>query len=128
MSYPLGQLLVAGIGIGVAIYGITQIYHGFIAKFDRIDVSPLAPGTRKWVCHACQFGLAARGVVFVIIGAFFALAAYHENPSQAKGLAGALDYVRAQPYGPWLLLIVALGVIAYGFYEFAKARYRRINI
>jgi hypothetical protein len=80
------------------------------------------------VRRACQFGLAARGVVFLLIGAFFAMAAYYQNPSQAKGFAGALDYVRSQPYGPWLLLVVALGVAAYGFYQFVLARYRHIDV
>lgn len=128
MSYPAGRWLVAGIGIGIGIYGLMQIYHGFIAKLDRIDVSSLSTNARKWVCRACQFGLAARGAVFAIMGIFFALTAYHENPGEAKGLSGALDYVRDQPYGPWLLLVVALGVMAYGFYELVKARYRRINV
>jgi hypothetical protein len=42
-------------------------------------------------------------------------------------LGGALDALARQPYGPWLLGTVAIGLIAYGIYEFVKARYRVIN-
>ena len=128
MSYPAGRWLIAGIGIGIGIYGLKQIYNGFVAKLDRIDVSSLSPDTGKWICRACQFGLAARGLVFAIIGTFLVLAAYHEKPSEARGLGGALDSLREQAYGPWLLGIVALGVIAYGFYGLVRARYRRITV
>jgi len=47
---------------------------------------------------------------------------------EARGLGGALRTVAAQPYGKWLLGITALGLIAYGLYDFILARYRRIRV
>jgi len=43
-----------------------------------------------------------------------------------RGLDGALQALAEQPYGPWLLGIVALGLVAYGVHMGVQARYRRI--
>jgi hypothetical protein len=83
--------------------------------------------TRQWVRRVCRFGMAARGVVFGIIGLFLLLAAWRNNPGEARGLGGALHSLQEQGYGPWLLGVVALGLVAYGGYQFVLARYRRID-
>jgi hypothetical protein len=128
MSYPMGQWLVAGAGIGLAIYGIRQLWRAFQANLDkRLRLGEINPQTRRAVVNVSRVGLAARGVVFGIIGIFLALAAYHHNPQEVKGVGGALETLREQSYGPWLLAAVAIGLIAYGVYECVKARYRQIN-
>ena len=127
MSYPAGRWGLAGIGIGFVVYGVFRIYKGCKAKLDRIDFSSLRTATREWICRTCQIGIVARGLVFVLVGIFFIIAAYERKPNQAHGLSGALDALRNQPYGAWLLAIVAIGLIAYGFYEFVRAALRRIT-
>jgi hypothetical protein len=67
-------------------------------------------------------------VVFGIVGVFLILAAWHSNAGKARGLSGALRALEQQSYGQWVLGIVALGLIAYGFYMLVQARYRRIII
>ena len=52
--------------------------------------------------------------------------ATQNSSSKATGLDGALRTVREQPYGPWLLSAVALGIGAYGVYSFARARHARV--
>nr|WP_313949925.1 DUF1206 domain-containing protein [Nostoc sp. FACHB-190] len=47
--------------------------------------------------------------------------------TQARGLGGALTSLAQQPFVPWILGIVALGLIAYGIYSVIEARYRHIN-
>lgn len=128
MSYPMGQLLVGAVGIGIFCYGIWQLIRAFKSKLgDQLRLGQLEDKTRRFVIQLSRFGIAARGVVFGIIGSFLALAAYHERPSEAKGLGGALETLQRQPYGFWLLLIVALGLIGYGVFQFVQARYRRID-
>jgi hypothetical protein len=41
--------------------------------------------------------------------------------------AGALESVREQPHGRFLLALVAVGLGAFGFFEIVKARYRHIT-
>jgi uncharacterized protein DUF1206 len=39
---------------------------------------------------------------------------------------GALQSLVGQPFGPWLLGMVAFGIVAYGLLMLVAARYRRI--
>lgn len=75
-----------------------------------------------------RLGLAARGVIFGIIGVFLIQAALQSNPNKAQGLDGALQELARQPFGAWILGTVATGLVAYGIYMLAQARYRRIAI
>ena len=77
------------------------------------------------VCHA---GHAARGVVFGLAGGFVLVAAARVNAGEARGLDSTLATVAAQPFGPFLLGAVAVGLLLYGVYLFAEARYRRLVI
>ena len=128
MEYPMGQWFLLLTGVGIVGYGIYQLVKAFKSELGkRLHLGQLEPGTYRVVVAVSRFGMAARGVVFGIIGGFLALAAYHHNPDEAKGIAGALEALQRQPYGPWLLGTIAVGLIAYGVYEFVKARYRQIN-
>ena len=128
MSYPLGQWLVAGVGLAIAGYGLWQIIRAYKADLDsQLVLSKLGAMAQGWVRRISRFGMAARGVVFGIIGAFLVVAAWHANPGEARGVGGALDSLQGRSYGPWLLGVVALGLVAYGVYEFVRARYRRIE-
>ena len=108
-------------------YGIAQLYRAYATKFERLNFSTFDAPTRRWTCHACRFGVGARGVVFGIIGTFLIVAAVTSSPSEARGLGGAMNALRSQPYGALLLGIVALGLMAYGGFQFISARYRRIT-
>ncbi|HEV7301835.1 MAG TPA: DUF1206 domain-containing protein [Tepidisphaeraceae bacterium] len=128
MEYPLGRWLIAAIGVGIIVYGIAQFVRAWKAKLsDQMVLDDLSNGTRDIVRKVSRFGLAARGVVFSIIGSLLIVAAWQYDASEAKGLGGALATLERQPFGPWLLGLVALGLIAYGAYQFVLSRYRRIG-
>ena len=55
------------------------------------------------------------------------LAAVRFDPQKARGLKGALESLQGQVYGPILLGIVALGLVAFGIYSMVEMRYRRIE-
>ena len=75
-----------------------------------------------------RLGYAARGVVYSIIGVFLIQAALTYNPQRAGGLGEALQALGKASYGPYVLGAVAAGLIAFGIYALALARYRRIEI
>ena len=126
MSLPFGHLLVGLAGLSVVGFGIYQIYKGLKAKFrKRLKLDEL--GERGWwAVLSGRLGYAARGVVFCVIGAYLLRAAFYFNPDEAKGLDGALQALPLQGFGKLPLAVVAVGLVAYGFFAFVEARYRRI--
>jgi len=71
-------------------------------------------------------GYIAKGIALAVVGVLFVIAAVENSSSKATGLDGALRSLRQQPFGPWLLTAVALGIAAFGLYCFARARHGRV--
>lgn len=129
MSAPFGRWLVGLVGVGFFGAALFAFYVAYSAKFrDKLKLSEMNSTTETWITRLGRLGYAARGVVFTITGWFFTQAALHANPSETGGLDKALQTLAHQPYGHWLLGIVAIGVAAYGIYMLVQARYRRIYI
>jgi hypothetical protein len=128
-ALPFGRLAVGLAGLCVIGFGFWQCYKAFTAKFrKKWKRHEMSEGARAVAIRAGQVGLVARGVVFGIIGIFLIQAALRARPEEARGLSGALHALEQQPYGPYVLGAVALGLVAYGFYMFVEARYRRMKI
>ncbi|MFW5653025.1 MAG: DUF1206 domain-containing protein, partial [Planctomycetota bacterium] len=126
MAMPFGRWLVGLIGVAIIAAGIAQLVKAYKGGFRKwLDLS--ADKMRK-VSPICRFGLAAKGFSFGLIGFFLIVAAWNANPSQSRGLGGALQSLRDQPYGVWLLGITALGLLAFAVYSFIEAWARRIAV
>lgn len=124
---PGGALWVWLAAGAITAYGVYQLYRSYAPKLGRqLDLTPLSPGTYRWVVRVSRFGIAARGVVFCLIGFFLARAAARHDAGQAGGLRESLGMLAS--IGRWPFVIVALGLIAYGVYELVNARYRRIRV
>lgn len=123
MQQPFGQWLVALAGLSIVSYGAYQLYTAWDAKLSkRISLGELDARVRGKVIAISRFGIAARGLVFLIIGGSLVLAALRHNAQTAHGTAGAL---RELP--PPLLILTGLGLAAYGVYALVNAKYRRIT-
>jgi hypothetical protein len=126
-GWPAGTWIVGivgGVMIGVALY---QGYRGITKKFlDESKVEEMGPEVKKWISRLGTFGHLARMVVFGLVGVFLIKAAIDYKPSKAVGLDGALAKIVHNSYGPFLLGIVATGLIAFAVYSLSDARYRRI--
>lgn len=123
MSYPAGQLLVGAVGVVVLAVGGYYVHKGVTRGF--LDDLVKNPGVLATTVGT--LGYPAKGVVLGIVGVFFAVAAWQQDPDEAEGLDGALKTVHDQPSGPYLLTAVALGLIAFGLYCFVRARYARLD-
>jgi hypothetical protein len=126
-SWPAGTWIVGVVGlvlIGIALY---QGYRGVTQKFfDDSKVEEMSPHMKKWIATIGTVGHLARMVVFGLIGVFLIKAAIDYNPSKAVGLDGALAKLEHHSYGPYLLGVVAAGLIAFALFSLSDARYRRI--
>ena len=128
MEHPLGRWVVMGVGVGMFGFGLWLLYRSVAKEPEKmLDVSSLQPHTQKVFKLAGRVGVAARGVVFGVVGIYLVLAGWHHRPGEAKMPAGALESVRQQPHGRWLLVLVAIGLAAFGLFEIVKARYRVIR-
>ena len=73
-----------------------------------------------------MIGTAARGAVFALAGILVIEAAVTYQPSTAGGIDQALLTLRNQPFGEFLLILAALGLIIFGVYGLCEARWRRV--
>ena len=123
---PGGQILVGVIGLVVLVVGVVKVVEGAQKKFlDDMDV-PSDRRARTLLERIGQVGNIAKGVAIGLIGVLLIVAAIRFRPEEATGLDAALKGLAAQPYGPYLLIAVALGLIAYGVFCFFDARYHRV--
>jgi hypothetical protein len=126
MSAPGGRLLVGAVGVAIVAVGAYHVYKGWKKKFledlQRLPSHPAGPAVRR----LGEVGYIAKGLALAIVGVLFVTAAAQADPTNATGLDGALHTLRDQPAGVLLLVVVALGFVAYGVYSFVRARYGRI--
>ncbi len=127
MEMPLGTWIVMLGGAAIAAYGVWQLYRAAKSKLStQLDVGAMH-GAGPWAVPVSRFGIAARGVVFVMIGVLFIRAGRSDDANAAGGVGAALHALGSGAYGAIILATVAVGMIAYGVYEGIQARYRRID-
>lgn len=128
MQVPLGRWAVGLTGVGVILFGLFELYRGWKQDVVKhLNLSGADPEVRRNVERLGRAGMLARGVVFLVMGWFLVRAALEYDPQEAHGLAESLAALQGETYGPWLLGGVAVGLIAYGLFQLAKARYRVIR-
>jgi hypothetical protein len=126
-DWPAGRWLVGAAGVAIVGYGLWNGYRALSRNFEKdLKVEQMSGGERRLVCAVGRAGFAARGVVFTLIGVFVVKAALEYDPNEPVGLDGALQRLSEQPYGPTLLGTVAAGLIAFGVFSLARARYREV--
>jgi Domain of Unknown Function (DUF1206) len=129
LNQPFGRWLLGLIGVIVICTGIAQIVSAWRARFRRdLEDGALDRNQRDAITWIGRLGYAARGVVLWLVGVFLIVAAVQRQPEQARGLGGVLATLATQPFGPWLLGLVAVGLAAYGGFLLVQARYRRMVI
>ena len=117
-----------GAGLVAIGAGLYIGWRGLSGKFrKRLKSLEMGPAIRLWVRAVGTVGNVARMLIALMIGVFLIAAARQHDPDQAVGIDGALKRLADRPYGPTLLVVVALGLAAYGVYSFAEARYRRVG-
>jgi Domain of Unknown Function (DUF1206) len=126
LGLPGGQLIVGAVGLGVVAVGGYKIYSGIKKKFLSDMDLPSDQRARQVAERSGQVGFIGKGAATALIGVLVVLAAIRFRPDEASGLDVALRTLAQQPFGPWLLAAVALGLAAYGVFLFFDARYHRV--
>ena len=128
LAQPLGQWLVAVVGLIVLSVGFYQFSAAINLKFrDELKLEEISRAEDRWIMLSGSVGTTARALIIGIAGAFVVLAAYQADPSETRGLGGALATLARQPFGPYLLGAAAFGFIAYAVFMLFVARYRAVE-
>jgi len=126
MGAPGGPWLVGAVGLGIGVVGVYLVWRGLTQSFTvDLRTDALAGPTKKPVIVTGMVGHVAKGAAITVVGGLFLWAAATYDPEKAGGLDDALTTLRDEPFGPYLLTAIALGLLAYGVYCFAWARYVR---
>ena len=129
LAQPFGQVLVAAAGLGIIGVSLVQFYLAYSGKCcDSLQTSELSRTQERLVRAAGRIGFPARGISLTIVGILLLVAAYDARSDEVRGLGGALATLAQQPFGPWLLGIVATGLVVYGAFMMVKARYGRLVV
>ena len=124
MSVPAGRTLVGVVSVVILVIAARQAWRGITSSFTKDLAAGATTGSSgRGIERLGMVGWTAKGVALGIIGALFAWAAITFDPDKAGGLDDALKTLRDQPYGPYLLSVVAAGLAAFGAYCFAWSRH-----
>ena len=127
LSWPLGQLLVGGVGAVLVAAGVGFGYQAVSTNFqERLNREQMGPAIWRTATVLGAVGSWARAVVLALVGVFVTAAAVTFDPGKARGLDASLRTLARQPYGPWLLGAVALGLVCYGAYVLLETVYRKL--
>jgi hypothetical protein len=127
LTLPMGQWLVATIGAGVVAAGLRELYVAFTARFrEEFGNARLPDWERPLVLGLGWWGHAARGAIYAMAGFYGIKAAVTYDPDEARGVADTLWEIGTGPWGTWLLLFIAAGLVAFGLYSLLLAIHRHV--
>lgn len=120
LDLPLGGMLLGLTGAAFLAAAAHQAIKAWTTEF-RKDLDPAAP---PWAIPVGRIGLAARAMVFAVIGVSLVRAGWFGAAGEVKGLGDALSALADNPI---LYVLVAGGLFLFGVHSFVEARWRRIH-
>ncbi|GAA3619716.1 DUF1206 domain-containing protein [Nonomuraea rosea] len=126
LGLPGGRFIVGALGLGLAVLGAYWVRQGLTKKFrQELDRGRMSPRARTVMDRLGLGGYIARGAIGALAGAFVVQAAITVDPDKAGGIDATLRQFADTPAGPWLLGVVALGLLLFAGYCFGESRWRR---
>jgi hypothetical protein len=127
MNKPFGQVLVGLGGLILAAVGIYQVYYGLSEKYRKhVQGLSLTSVQSMLLLRSGKVGYISRGAVWLVIAFLFLRAALYARASEAGNTGKAFQFIETTPYGSPLLGALGVGLIAYGVFNFVRARYERM--
>lgn len=120
LDMPLGGTLLGAVGLGFLVAAAHQAAKAWTTEFMK-GVAPEAPA---WVVPVGRAGLAARAVVFAVIGYSLVRAGWFDTAGEVKGVGDALSALTEHAA---LYTLVAAGLFLFGIHSLVEARWRRIR-
>lgn len=125
LNQPFGQWLIGIVALVFVIVGVYQVYYGLSEKYKKHVDETSIDNNKTALLTSGKIGYTSRGIVWLLIAWLFVKAAINSNSDSAGSTSKALSFLQEAPYGPYLLAVVALGLVCYGTFNFIRARYER---
>jgi hypothetical protein len=127
LNEPYGRWLVAAAGLAVIGVGLASGYQAVARTYRRrLKSHEVGSTTRKWLDEVAVVGLVGRMAAFVLTGGFLVKAAVEVDAREAAGLDGALKRLGQHPWGDLVIVLVGVGLLAYGVFSLLESRHRRV--
>jgi hypothetical protein len=124
LQHSAGQWLLGGAALIMAAVGVYQLYYGLSEKYKKhVHGLSLSTPASSLLLRSGKIGYVARGVVWLVIAWLLLKAALHANASEAGDTAQAFRFVESSTAGSILLGALGVGLIAYGVFNFIRARH-----
>jgi hypothetical protein len=128
LSRPFGQWLVGIAAVILAAVGCYQVYYGLSEKYkEHVQKMTAHDRASSLMLRAGKVGYVARGVVWLIVSFLMFQASFASQASKAGDTSRAFEFVEDSPMGSYLLGALGIGLAAYGFFNFVRARYERFD-
>ncbi|MGV0581548.1 DUF1206 domain-containing protein [Mycolicibacterium elephantis] len=122
MQSGWGKAVLIAVGLGVIGVGGYHVYKGVTKRFCK----DLRTSGGSGVSAVGITGYAAKGLVLAGAGVLVIVATLQADPSKATGLDAAVKTLGEAPFGKFLLILAAVGIAAFGVYNFVRARSARM--
>lgn len=125
LAAPAGVFVLVLVGLIIAAIGIAFIVRGLTRAFKKRLNLPSGVA-RPGIVTFGVIGYVAKGIAVAVTGVLFVVAAFTHDPGAAGGLDAGLRALAALPFGAVILWVVGAGLVIYGVFCFARARYARM--
>lgn len=127
LALPHGKWLVIFCAIAIFAAGFYQFYAAWVASFDySFDSKKMSNWQKKTLRWLGRIGFFAWGIVYCMVALMFYQAAVNYDAEEAGGMSEALNALREQPFGIWILGLTSGGLIIYGLYLLVLSYYHKI--
>lgn len=126
LDMPFGQWWTGAAALAIGAVGLYQLYYGLAGKYrDHVQKMRLSSPQANVLLASGVIGYVARGIVWLFVGFLMMRAAIHGSSDKAGDTGAALHYAGIT-WGTSALALIAVGLIAYGIFNFVRARYDRL--
>lgn len=123
LEWPSGQLIVGFAAICTIGAGLYYLRKAWRASYrTKLKANHF---TQNWD-WALRAGVAAQGVIVLIIGSFLVTAARLGSEQSAGGIGKAFDWIASLPFGNILIVLMCIALLGFAFFCFVNAAYRII--
>lgn len=127
MEWTGGRWLVGIAGLVVIGIGVYFFWKGVSGSFEnQLEHRAVGPFSWRVIRIMGRIGWIGRAVMMALIGVFVTRAAYEFDPDEASGLDDSLRRVADNTVGMVLVVVVAVGLVAYGAYCIVSTPSRKL--